>query len=139
MALNFPSNPSLNDTYSFGDRTWTWNGSAWQLNSAASGAINDIPIGNTTPSSGAFTTLSSSGDTTLGNISGNLIPSANVTYDLGSNTNQWNTMTVGNVTAGNILTDNYFYANGEPFVSSGGGGGITTGKAIAMSIVFGGG
>lgn len=28
----------------------------------------------------------------------------------------------GNITAGNILTDNYFYANGDPFVSGGGSG-----------------
>lgn len=31
--MNFPSNPSVNDTYSFNGKTWTWNGSGWQLNS----------------------------------------------------------------------------------------------------------
>jgi len=139
----------------------------------------------------------------LGNISGNLIPSANVTYDLGSETNRWNTIYLagntinlggaqikadpgegtialipqiktgetvtkaivigqqgiatvdtdsngtvsaeaiqeaslnpnttttnmfvnsnayitGNITAGNILTDNYFFSNGDPFISGGG-------------------
>ena len=54
-TLNFPTSPSLNDTYSFGTKTWVWNGAAWQLNSA--GAINNIPIGNVTPASGAFTTI----------------------------------------------------------------------------------
>jgi len=63
-TLNFPTSPSLNDTYSFGTKTWVWNGDAWQLQS--SGAINNIPIGNVTPSTGAFTTLSATG-----NITGN--------------------------------------------------------------------
>jgi hypothetical protein len=63
-TLNFPTSPSLNDTYSFGTKTWIWNGDAWQLNST--GAINGIPIGNTSPSTGAFTTLSATG-----NITGN--------------------------------------------------------------------
>lgn len=69
MSLNFPTSPSLNDTYSFGTKTWIWNGVAWQLNSA--GAINDIPIGNVTPSTGAFTTLTANSTiTAVGNITG---------------------------------------------------------------------
>ena len=29
MPLNFPSNPAVNDQYTFAGRTWVWNGSAW--------------------------------------------------------------------------------------------------------------
>ena len=29
MPLNFPSNPTVNDQYIYGGRTWVWNGSAW--------------------------------------------------------------------------------------------------------------
>ena len=32
--LNFPLNPNVGDTYSIGSRTWIWNGTAWQLQSA---------------------------------------------------------------------------------------------------------
>ena len=64
MPLNFPSSPSLNDTYSFGGKTWIWNGSAWDIQTQ--GAINNTPIGNITPNTGAFTTLSATG-----NITGN--------------------------------------------------------------------
>lgn len=68
--LNFPTSPSLNDTYSFGGKTWVWNGVAWQLQNQ--GAINGLPIGNATPSTGTFTTLSATGNiSAVGNISGN--------------------------------------------------------------------
>ena len=30
-TINFPSGPSLNDTYNLGVRTWKWNGEAWAL------------------------------------------------------------------------------------------------------------
>ena len=67
MAINFPSNPNTNDTYSYGDKSWIFNGVAWEINN--NGNIGNIAV-------------------------------------------------TGNITAGNILTDNYFYANGDPFVSS---------------------
>lgn len=94
MPLNFPANPSVNDTYTFNDRVWQWNGTSWELLSY--GAINNTPIGNATPSSGAFTTLTVTGNTTLGNIAGNLLPSANATYDLGSATQRWQDLYVSN-------------------------------------------
>ena len=72
MPLDFPANPSVNDTYSFGGKTWRWNGSGWQL-STGGGAINDIPIGNVTPSTGAFTALSATGNVTAGNVLARLL------------------------------------------------------------------
>jgi len=33
MSLNFPSSPSANATYTFNDKTWTYNGNAWALTS----------------------------------------------------------------------------------------------------------
>jgi hypothetical protein len=38
MPLSFPSSPSVNDTYTAGSRTWTWNGSIWELNGTQIGA-----------------------------------------------------------------------------------------------------
>lgn len=29
MPLDFPSSPSINDPYTFGGKTWIWNGTAW--------------------------------------------------------------------------------------------------------------
>ena len=31
MALSFPTNPHPGDTYTIGQRTWVWNGVAWQI------------------------------------------------------------------------------------------------------------
>lgn len=36
MAINFPSTPTLNQEYTSGNRSWVWNGSAWQLKSILS-------------------------------------------------------------------------------------------------------
>jgi len=33
MAFSFPANPAVNDTYTVGSRTWTWNGSFWEMTS----------------------------------------------------------------------------------------------------------
>lgn len=33
--MNFPSNPSVNQTYTYGNRTWKYNGVAWELQPAA--------------------------------------------------------------------------------------------------------
>jgi len=31
MAINFPDSPSVNDTYTVGDRTWVWDGTTWTV------------------------------------------------------------------------------------------------------------
>lgn len=31
MAADFPTSPTLNQTYTFGGRTWKWNGTGWAL------------------------------------------------------------------------------------------------------------
>jgi len=40
MPLDFPPTPSVNSTYSFGGKTWKWNGAAWEVYfSIDSGAV----------------------------------------------------------------------------------------------------
>jgi hypothetical protein len=129
-TLNFPVNPTLNQTYSFGGKTWVWNGQGWQL--SASGAINNIPIGNITPESGAFTTLAANtfaanSITVLGNIiganlnaTGNLSIAGNVNSALNvrANVTATNFTTAGTLTAGIVsATGNvigaYFIGDGS--------------------------
>jgi hypothetical protein len=42
MALNFPSTPSANATYTFNDKTWTYTGEAWALTTG--GALNTAVV-----------------------------------------------------------------------------------------------
>lgn len=44
MAIDFPPSPATNDTYTFGGKTWTFNGNGWALQQA-----------NFSPFSGIFT------------------------------------------------------------------------------------
>lgn len=51
MPINFPASPSVNDTYSYGTRTWQWDGLAWKQISLQFGPQGPIgPTGPTGPS-----------------------------------------------------------------------------------------
>lgn len=77
MALNFPDNPAVNDTYTYGSNTWIWNGSAWKLQSGGSGG-NNFTFSSSAPSSPI------AGDCWLNSTSGKLF-----TYVNDGNTSQW--------------------------------------------------
>ena len=47
MPLNFPSSPSLNDEYTFGGSTYTWNGSVWGVKAAA--VADGVHMSDTAP------------------------------------------------------------------------------------------
>lgn len=67
-ALNFPSSPTLNQVYTANNRSWIWDGTSWvSVAAVTGGSINNTTIGATTPSTGAFTTLSTTGILTVGN------------------------------------------------------------------------
>jgi hypothetical protein len=101
MPLDFPNNPALNDTYSFNGRTWSYNGTAWQVVQPT--AINGLPIGNSTPSTGVFTTLSATGNITG---SSNLSVSGNITANI-------NVSATGNISATGNVVGNFILGNGS--------------------------
>ena len=43
MALNFPSSPSVNATYTFNSKTWTYTGNAWALTSGGALDTSVVP------------------------------------------------------------------------------------------------
>ena len=44
--INFPTSPALNDQYSFGGKTWTYNGVAWVLTSSPTSVRLDSAYGH---------------------------------------------------------------------------------------------
>ena len=127
-TLNFPTNPSVNQQYSFEGKTWYWTGQAWRL--TTQGAINDIPIGNITPATGDFTGLTAdilevSGNTTIGgnlSVSGStVLDDLSLTGNISGNLDiQGGTLRADNVlidnelsVSGNITTSQYLYGNGR--------------------------
>ena len=72
MPLNFPSSPAVNDQYTFGGRTWIWNGSAWDsYNPGISGyvsALNGFTGGVTLAAGTGITLTNASNIITITNI-----------------------------------------------------------------------
>jgi len=66
MPLDFPPSPTLNEIYTFGGRSWQWNGTAWDVYSAVSGNVvtqlNGL-TGGITLAAGSNITLSPVGNT----------------------------------------------------------------------------
>jgi len=89
-TIAFPSNPVLNQIYSYGDNTWIWDGSSWQL--LTNGALNAVVIGNVVPQTGAFTAL------TADTFQSNSI----VTGPIAANTVAANTVTAVALRSGNL-------------------------------------
>ena len=65
-------------------------------------SIQNTPIGTTTEAAGKFTTLTTTGISTLGarvTVTGNVNPSADATYYLGNTNNRWETIFANTITA----------------------------------------
>ena len=66
MALDFPTSPTLNEIYTFGGRSWQWNGTAWDVYSTVSGNVvtklNGL-TGGVTLAAGSNITLTPVGNT----------------------------------------------------------------------------
>ena len=58
MAINFPNNPTTNQTFTFGVKTWIWNGYAWDLQVANT-------VGVTAFAQQAFNTANSASSNTV--------------------------------------------------------------------------
>jgi hypothetical protein len=43
MAIDFPASPTLNQEYTFENRTWRWNNSGWEIKSTSSQSILTDP------------------------------------------------------------------------------------------------
>ena len=105
MAINFPSSPANNQTYSYGGQSWYWanNYGVWQPRSGPS-----------------FTNSSTAPSTPLaGDLWWNTENGILYTYYDDGTSSQW--VAAAGVPPGSVSTP-----------------GVTTGKSIAMALVFGG-
>jgi len=96
MALNFPASPSVGNTYTYGSYTWSWDGSSWVgAVPIVNATINNTTIGATTPSTAVFTTLATTGVTTLGTYATiyELIENATITAGAPSSTTNFDVIT----------------------------------------------
>lgn len=46
MAINFPNNPTLNQTLTSGSNSWVWNGSSWEVKPVTSPSFTNISVGS---------------------------------------------------------------------------------------------
>lgn len=53
MAVNFPQNPTVNDVYTYGGRSWTWSGAYWRA--TTSGNFGSISVNSNLTLNGSLT------------------------------------------------------------------------------------
>lgn len=65
MPLDFPTSPTVGDIYTFGGRSWQWNGSAWDVYVTAANAVTFVNgfTGSVTIAAGSNVTVSSASNT----------------------------------------------------------------------------
>ena len=126
MPLDFPNSPSTNDTYSAGGRTWYYNGTTWVL-SAYVGVVPPGSVDTAQLADNAVTSAKVAANTIVAaDIADTTITAAKIAD---------NTITAGKIA--NATITNSQLASGAAAANLGFTP-ATTGKAIAMSIVFGG-
>ena len=118
MAINFPNNPSVNDTFTSGGTTFTWNGSSWvsaistnivddttpQLGGDLDGATKNIHnVGVITATNISATNVSASGSITAANFYGD---GTNLTGIDASSITSGGTVKVQAVSTGATVTGN---------------------------------
>ena len=67
-TINFPSGPSLNDTYNLGVRTWKWNGDAWALQPLTGGFTGSQGYTGSAGSQGAIGYTGSAAPNTMSDL-----------------------------------------------------------------------
>jgi len=68
MAINFPSNPNVNDTHTVGSTVWTWNGTSWTGQSHDPIEIATLTYPSVDGTNGQVLTTDGAGNLTFGDV-----------------------------------------------------------------------
>ncbi len=151
MPANFPSNPTLNQQYSYLGSTWSWSGSYWQLTTSQLVTGINFTYANTAPvapnpgdrwvdtttmlelvyvydgNSYQWIELSSQAPSVnFGSIAANIVPAANITYDLGTTTSRWRDL---------YLSGNTLYLGAATVSATGSAINLPAGSTVAGATV----
>lgn len=135
MALAFPSSPTVNQTYTSGTRTWTWNGTAWKLPSTALTGVTGT--GNAVLSaSPTFTgTVSAATITTSENITSNGAMGVGTSSLIGSTTSPLQiTGDLAFIGSNRSILGNLYYSSGWKYAANGYGWGFREDGAGKLQI-----
>ncbi len=87
MPIDFPASPTLNQTYTFGNYTWKWNGLGWENITSTFGPTG--PQGPAGSSAGFFVANTPPESPTTGDRWVNTINGVEYTYTQDANSFQW--------------------------------------------------
>jgi hypothetical protein len=112
MPLNFPSSPSVNDTYTFNNKTWIWDGTKWEtynFNLDVSDNVSTVSFSSTPTfdlSLGSTQKITLTGNVTSSTISngstGKHITFVIIQDSIGGRTFVWPTNVYGGMTVDSI-------------------------------------
>lgn len=126
MPLDFPNSPSTNDTYSSGGRTWQYNGTSWILQSLV-GVVGAGAVGTTELAANAVTSAKiADGTIVAGDIADYTITATKIANSAITNSQIASSTITNTQLAANVAATNLGFTP------------ASTGKSIAMAIVFGG-
>jgi len=147
MAIDFPDSPSVDDQHTVGDRTWTWNGTYWAFQINATFTASDSAPPDPSLSDMWYETSSGKlyirydgfwvevgAGSDYNDLISDLDGDTSVQVEYSSDEDVIRFITAGTERA-NISASGMNVANS---LSVDGAGVATTGKAIAMAMVFGG-
>ena len=122
-AINFPATPTVNQQFTVGSITYTWDGEKW-LAGVSAGATGATGVSGLTGATGAQGATGVQANLTA--VTSSVIPAANVTYDLGTSGLRWRDL---------YLSGNSLYLGGATITATGNAIVLPQGSTIGGNVI----